>query len=466
MSFRVEPTAVRSTSRQASLLRCFGTSVCSAYKHYLPSLLVLSKLKANSLLSGSAVYLVSNILNAAIPFALLPVLTHYLSPGEYGEVAMFQALLGALGAFVGLSVAGAAGRKHYDEHLGEGELRHFVAACLQILLASGGLAFVLVFAFKEQLGAWLGLKTEWILWAVFVAAASVVVQLRLVQWQVRKEARRYGALQISQSALNMLLSLLLVVLLREGSGGRISAQVWTAGIFAVLGLVLLQRDGLLSFLAWRPAYLEEIVKSRVPLIPHIAGVFLLTSVDRFVINAELGLAEAGIYMVAVQLAGAIGLVFDAINKAYVPWLFERLKRNVCDEKRQIVRYTYAWFIVILLGACLVFLIGPWLVTYVAGEKFAQAGEFIGWLALGQAFGGMYLMVTNYAIYSKRTGLLSLATISSGLINVALLVVLIRLLGLKGAAIAFSISMAIRFLLTWWVAQHRHPMPWFNLKVQH
>ena len=85
--------------------------------------------------------------------------------------------------------------------------------------------------------------------------------------------------------------------------------------------------------------------------------------------------------------------------------------------------------------------------------------------MGQAFMGMYLVMTGYIFYSKRTGLLSLTTITSGLINVALLVVLVRLLGLKGAAIAFSISMGIRFLLTWWVAQRRHPMPWFNFKVQ-
>jgi len=281
----------------------------------------------------------------------------------------------------------------------------------------------------------------------------------------RELTRRYGALQISQSALNMLLSLLLVVLFLQGAAGRIWAQVWATGIAAVLALTFLKRDGLLSFLVWKPAYLWEALKFGVPLIPHIGGVFLLASADRFVIKAEFGLAEAGIYMVAVQLSSAMGLVFDAINKAYVPWLFEHLKRDIFAEKCRIVRYTYVWFALILLGAALAFAFGPWLVTLVAGQAYAQAGEVIGWLALGQAFGGMYLMVTNYAFYSKRTGMLSLATITSGVINVILLVVLIRLLGLKGAAIAFSISMAIRFLLTWWVAQQCHPMPWFNLKVE-
>jgi O-antigen/teichoic acid export membrane protein len=74
---------------------------------------------------------------------------------------------------------------------------------------------------------------------------------------------------------------------------------------------------------------------------------------------------------------------------------------------------------------------------------------------------MYLMVTNYIFYSKRTGLLSIASISSGILNLVLLIILVRIFGLEGAAIAFAISMGIRFLLTWWIAHKRHPMPWFN-----
>ncbi len=426
---------------------------------------MFKNLKSNSLISGSATYLISNLLNAAIPFALLPILTRYLSPTEYGEVAIFQTLLGALSAFVGVNVVGAAGRKYYDRCLVENELKYFIAACLQILMVSGIIVFAVIFGFKEQLSALLGLNSQWILMAVFVSIVSVIVQLRLGQWQVRKEAQYYGALQVLQSALNMLLSLIFVVLMLQGAAGRLAAQVWTAGASAMLALILLKRDDLLSFWIWKPNHLTEALKFGIPLIPHVGGAFLIASVDRFIIKGELGLAETGVYMVAVQLTAAAGLVFSAINNSYVPWLFERLEQDRPDENRQIVRYTYAWFCILLVCAILAFYIGPWLVKLIAGEKYAQAGDVIGWLALGQAFGGMYLMVTNYVFFSKRTGLLSLATITSGLINIGLLFLLIRLLGLKGAAIAFSISMAIRFLLTWWVAHRRHPMPWFNLKLQ-
>jgi len=71
--------------------------------------------------------------------------------------------------------------------------------------------------------------------------------------------------------------------------------------------------------------------------------------------------------------------------------------------------------------------------------------------------------SNYVFYSKRTGLLSMSTITSGFINVGLLLLLISHMDLKGAAIAFAISMAIKFLLTWYVAQLRHPIPWLNFR---
>lgn len=89
-----------------------------------------------------------------------------------------------------------------------------------------------------------------------------------------KQARQYGALQISQSVVNMVLSLFLVVVLLQGAGGRIAAQLWATGILALLALVLLRRDGLLAFWVFKPQYLKEALAFGVPLIPHIGGGFL------------------------------------------------------------------------------------------------------------------------------------------------------------------------------------------------
>lgn len=303
---------------------------------------------------------------------------------------MFQVLLGGLTAFIGLSLQGAAGRKFYDGGLTDDDLSEFIGSCFQILLATSVVTLMILVSVSGQLSEWMGLERHWILIAVLVTASSVVVQIRLGQWQVRKNAQNYGVVQVSRSLLDIILSLALVIVFAQGAGGRISAQVLAAGLFALLAVWLLRKDGLLKLKVWKPAYIIEALRIGVPLIPHVGGLFLLASVDRFVINSELGLAQTGIYMVAVQFAAALTLVFDSINKAYVPWLFERLKRDDEQEKRQIVRFTYAWYVLILFGAALTFFVGPWIVTVVAGEHYAKAGDIVAWLALGQAFGGCIL----------------------------------------------------------------------------
>jgi O-antigen/teichoic acid export membrane protein len=156
-----------------------------------------------------------------------------------------------------------------------------------------------------------------------------------------------------------------------------------------------------------------------------------------------------------------GLVFDAIKNAYVPWLFERLKRDQIEEKMQIVLWTYAYCVVLICIAGMAFIIGGPFLVLVAGKEYSAASEVVGWLALGQAFNGMYLMVTIYAFYSKRTGSLSLSTIIAGLTNIGLLYVLINEMGLQGAAVAYAVSMALKFFMTWFVANLCHPMTWFE-----
>ena len=421
--------------------------------------------KRDSFVNDAGVYLFSNILNAIIPFILLPILTRYLSPAEYGEVAMFQTLVGALVAFVGITFVGSAGRKYYDHNVSQSQLAEFIGSCIQLIFIFSLAVMTLFFIFQSKIAQWTGIKAEYVLWAVVFSSATVIITIRLDQWQVRKQAIKYGVMQISQSLFNMLLSLLLVVVLLKGADGRINAQIAMSLVFVIIALFLLKKDNLFKLFIWKKEYLVEALKFGVPLIPHIAGGFLLTTVDRFVINREIGIAEAGIYMVAVQLTAAIGIVFDAINKAYIPWLFEKLAINNLKDKQNIVKFTYVWFLLIIVGVILSFFIGPLLVVFIAGEQYEQAGKVIGWLALGQGFQGMYLIVTNYIFYSKRTGLLSVSSIGSGILNLILLIILVRIFGLEGAAIAFAISMGIRFLLTWWIAHKRHPMPWFSFIVK-
>ncbi|MEQ5726525.1 oligosaccharide flippase family protein [Providencia rettgeri] len=265
-----------------------------------------------SLAKNTSIYLISNILNAAIPFILLPILTRYLTPSEYGQIAMFQVLLSALTTFIGLNSVGAANRKFYDNDTDDQILKSFNGSCIQILIITTLLTIFPMLFIGEIISEFLSIPLSWIVIAILISALTFVTALRLGQWQIRSQAKIFGVLQVSNSIVNMLLSLFLVIIMKHGASGRIDAQLITALFIAITSLFLLYKDKLLKIFTWKPAQIKEILLFGIPLIPHHIGFFLLSSVDRFFINKEIGLAEAGIYMVAIQLSSALAIVHSPL----------------------------------------------------------------------------------------------------------------------------------------------------------
>ncbi|MCQ6644868.1 oligosaccharide flippase family protein [Escherichia coli] len=165
-------------------------------------------------LKNSSIYLAANILNAAIPFILIPILTRYLTIEEYGQIAMFQMLITGLSTFIGLNTVGAANRKYFDD-INHEELKKFNGSCAQILIISSALCFIISYIISEQLSLVLSIPIDWIYSAISIVTLLYVVNLLLGQWQVRNQAKKFGFLQIGSSIINMLLSLQLVIILNR-----------------------------------------------------------------------------------------------------------------------------------------------------------------------------------------------------------------------------------------------------------
>lgn len=411
-----------------------------------------------SLLRNSSIYLSSNILNALVPFLLLPILTHNLSPDAYGQIAMFQTLLGGLAALTGLNTIGAASRRFYDK-LTHNELVDYNGACIHVLIFSSLFLIAIATILHQPLSELLHIPTSWVFLAILVASGMFIIQLRLGQWQIREQALKYGLLQVSQSVLLFVLTFLLLLWAKQGAESRVNALVIATFAYVCISFVTLYKEKLLRLSHFRVDYIKDAIKFGAPLVPHILGIFFLSAIDRIIINDQLGVGEAGIYMLAAQLSLGMVVVFDAINKAMIPWLFRILAANDVEKINRLVRFTYIYFVVLTLLGALAFLIGPLVVELVAGVEYQRATTVIGWLCLGQAFNGMYLMVTNYLFYAKKTGMLSIVTVTCGVFNIILMLCLIKTNGIVGVAMAFSLSMGIRFIATWWLVSRLKLVTW-------
>ena len=70
----------------------------------------IKKIAKSPLFKSFVAYTMGGALSSAVPFFLLPVLTRYLTPEDYGFVATFQAILVVTMPFVGVNLDGAIAR--------------------------------------------------------------------------------------------------------------------------------------------------------------------------------------------------------------------------------------------------------------------------------------------------------------------------------------------------------------------
>ncbi|TVL09937.1 hypothetical protein AYI72_00985 [Shewanella algae] len=405
------------------------------------------------------IYLGANILNALTPFILIPILTRELSVSEYGVVALFQTLLPILTIFVGLNINGAIARKFYDDEtdndFGKYVFNAFVIGLISFIFITS-IFYLSSRLFSDALQS--SFPKDVVLLALTYAMFNVINQVRLVIWQVKQKPKPYATFQVIQSLGLLLSCLLLIYYMDIGPYSRIYSAIGTVFFFSLLSIVILIKRDELKFEVNR-SKVKDILNFGLPLLPHSIGMIIVNTADRYFVNLYIGVDSLGLYMALIQVSLILGMFFDAINKAYVPWLFSKLRKNDPVVDKGIVKKTYIYMLSLIFIGIVLSFIAPYFFIVFVGEKYNSVASYISIIIWAQIFNGMYLLVTNYVFYTKKNGKLSVVTISTGALNLALLFLLVPEFGIKGAVYSTVISSFIRFVSTWCLAAKLRPMPW-------
>lgn len=415
-------------------------------------------MKNASLSTNALIYFVSNLINALVPFALLPVLTRYLPPEEYGYVALFTIFSACAVALISFGVGGAVTRQYY--HLDKSEFSEFVGTSVMLVGFSVCAFMLVVFIIMSAIPSYRPLPLSWMLLAILSAGGLSIYNIWLAFLQVSVKPLQYGFFQVSQTALNVIVSLTLVVGFSMGGLGRVVGQLSALIVFAMIAIWFFWQSGWLRF-TLKGTHLRWLLAFGLPIVPHALSGIIISMSDRLVLSHVSGAAALGVYAVAVQVSMIMAMVIDSFNKAYVPWLYARLALDDEKVKRKLVLMTYVYFIAVLSLAVALGLVVPPLVSFFTGEKYAGAGEFQLWLFLAGGVTGMYYMVGLYINYSAKNKYLSWASGMAAVFTPLICYYLITINGAVGAAQGALAGQILLFFLTWVFSMRAYPMPWFH-----
>ena len=420
----------------------------------------LSYIFKHKLFKNTFIYTGSNVINGTIPFFLLPIMTRYLTPTDYGIVATFNVLLAVMVVFVGLSMHGAINVNYFK--LKKGELGEYIGNVFIILFANFILVFIIIFFLKSHFSFLIKFPVKWIPIVTVIALCQSFFAINLGLWRVEQKPFPYGLFQISRTILNVILSLIFVVALAWGWQGRLWGVIIASVVFSLLSIFIIYKRKYIK-LSFNKRYIKDALLFGVPLIPHALGGWIITGIDRIFINSMVNVAATGLYSVGYQVGMIIGLLAHSFNLAWSPFLFEKLKENNCSTKLKIVKFTYLYDVGIILLALALSFIAPYFLRFFVSHNFYSAYKYVLWISLGYAFNGMYFMVANYIFYVKKTYILAWVTFFSAGINIILNYFFIKENGAIGAAQATTITFFVCFVLTWVLSARVYKMPWLIWK---
>jgi O-antigen/teichoic acid export membrane protein len=414
------------------------------------------KVRNNSLFRTSFVYTISNITKNAVPFLLLPVLTRYLSPTDYGIVATLEIMVSIAFALIGLNLGSAVWVNYFK--LSKREIKVYITNIFLIQLITFGISVICAFILLKNLIIIKHIPNNWLFLVPIVGLSQSTIAIALALWQVEEKPVQHGLFQILQISLNMGLSIFFIVVLDQKWQGRLLAITIASVLFCLAAFYTVHKRDYTHW-SFKMEFIKEALKYGVPLVPHTLSGIFITGIDRFFINYMVSVSATGIYVIGYQVGMIIGLLARSFNQAWSVVLFKKLKENNFLAKVGIVKFTYIYFASIIGIALLWSWLAPYFLNFFVGSDFQAAYKYVFWIALGYAADGMYYMVANYIFYSGKTYIITLITVIAAALNICLNYLLIKKIGPLGAAIATTICFFLSFLLTWIFAAKVVSMPW-------
>ncbi len=407
---------------------------------------------ANQILTYGA----ANVFNAAIPFLLLPLLTTYLAPADYGVLALLQLYAALALPFIGLNIQGLISVDFF--RLGKPGIALVNGSAFWLSALIAAILTLAMLPFSGPLADLFSAPAKWLLLIPLFCLAQVVPSQVTAVYQAEQQVRRYCYFKLALTVINVALSIWLVVRLDKGWEGRIGAVFLANALFTSIGWWLLIREGAFRN-SIRLAQIRNALRFGVPLIPHVVCGVLLAMSDRIILTHFAGLDQTGKYTVAYQLASVLSLLFASVNQALAPNIFSSLTGGETGVEQRLVARSYKIMLLMLATYAAFAIAAPFAVSLFLNERYHSPAGLLALLGLGFLFQGWYFVVTNYIFFSKKTHFLSLLTGCAAVVSVGLNLFLVPRLGILGCALAMALSWLVLCLGAWSIANKLHPMPW-------
>ena len=409
------------------------------------------------LLHGTLIYGVTNFGLKVVNFGLVVLYTRFLTPADFGTVALAEIVAAIVAAVSSLGLT-AAIQPLYFSYLGQ---RTMLQRCVSTLLrfgASATLFFLIISLAGGMLWApGIGFRIAffpYIATALCTAAALQLVDYRLVLYQIEEKPVSYSMLAAACFGFTAAATFYRVVLLRGGAEALLSGKL----IGAILTLCLalwLGRHWLSG--GWQKSFVREALPISLPLVPHLLLALGLVAADRLILQRYRSMQEVGLYSLAYTLGMMMFLVTASVSQAWSPVFYRMASQG--DAKRQLIGRMLAT-VLLLLGAVAVLgsAIAQPFIQGILDPRYWPAARLVPLVIGGYLFHAVFAFFQLPALQARKAQFVWVVSIVALTVNLALNFAWDPKWGMYGAAWATTVAYALEGLLMYVYSQRVFSIP--------
>lgn len=410
------------------------------------------------LLKSLSLYTISGLSSKAAGFLILPLVANAIGKENMGVLSLIYATTGVVAPLILLSVGAAISVEYFRADFGKKAFPTYLSSALMNPLISFGIFMLFFLIFGKYLAQLIQLPAEWMPLIPVYCLAILIPSIISVVYQVTNQPIKHLTFNVSMTLGEMLLAIVLVLALQWDYAGRVWSIVGSKTIFTLIGLYLLYRSGFITRAISKVQRMDA-WKFALPLIPFYLASSVVNFSDRIFIGWMANTADLGVYEIGYKIGSVVLILQAAFAMAWVPFLYELIKRDSDYARRKIVLYTYAGMAGFVLATLGVTLLAP-LAFYLFKPEYQGGISYVFWVAMGYGFLGCYSIRANFVLYFKKNIYLTYIAFVKIIVNLILNYILILRYGVVGAAYATAISFFIEFIIVHFVCERIYPLPWF------
>lgn len=390
----------------------------------------MSNSRAKNLIKETAWFAIGNFGSKILSLLLVPLYTNILSTNEYGTIDIVSTTIALAIPLLTLSLQDAAFRYAMESGIRKESV---ISDCLLVTVASPILLLLLFPVINRVLPVLTGYW--WYFFAIYVFnSISSVLSCYLKGIGKSNVFAIQGIIYTFVFSIANIVFLLFVKLGIEGY----LLSLLLANIFSCVYMILagkIRTD--ISLGNINLPLLKEMLRFSLPLIPASVAWWIMTSIDRYMLLYMCGTEANGLYSVAHKFPTVISVIMTFFVNA---WQITAVRNKDDSDIAEFTSAIYERLFCVGLGMAYVMI----LISKVLGHLFFAKDFFVAWtmtspLTVSTIFSTLSLFLGAQFTASKRSDLHLKSNIISMVANVFLNYVLIRWMGIDGAAYGTMVS---------------------------